>query len=183
MRTTMRWAHSRYGEASTFWPIMDPEQRERGLITASTGNHGQSVANACRIFGVKAVVVVPEGANPLKVRSMRNLGAAGPLPRRKLRPGPGVQRAAGQGRGLPLRSRRQRADAGGGRGHLRPGDSGGVPRSGVHPRAPGWGQRSRRMLHSCQGGQSQALRLLPFSPNRLRRPICRGRTKKSATRP
>ena len=54
---------------------MDPEQRIRGLITASTGNHGQSVANACRIFGAKAVVVVPEGANPLKVRSMRNLGA------------------------------------------------------------------------------------------------------------
>ena len=54
---------------------MDPEQRSRGLITASTGNHGQSVANACRIFGAKAVVVVPEAANPLKVRSMRNLGA------------------------------------------------------------------------------------------------------------
>ena len=54
---------------------MDPEQLSRGLITASTGNHGQSVANACRIFGAKAVVVVPEGANPLKVRSMRNLGA------------------------------------------------------------------------------------------------------------
>ena len=54
---------------------MDPEQRRCGLITASTGNHGQSVANACRIFGAKAVIVVPEGANPLKVRSMRNLGA------------------------------------------------------------------------------------------------------------
>ena len=54
---------------------MDPEQLSRGLITASTGNHGQSVANACRIFGAKAVIVVPEGANPLKVRSMRNLGA------------------------------------------------------------------------------------------------------------
>ena len=58
-----------------FLAHLDPEQRERGLITASTGNHGQSVANACRIFGAKAVVVVPEGANPLKVRSMRNLGA------------------------------------------------------------------------------------------------------------
>ena len=54
---------------------MDPEQLSRGLITASTGNHGQSVANACRIFGAKAVIVVPEGANPLKVRSIRNLGA------------------------------------------------------------------------------------------------------------
>ena len=54
---------------------LDEEQRQQGLITASTGNHGQSVANAGRIFGAKVVVVVPEGANPLKVRAMRNLGA------------------------------------------------------------------------------------------------------------
>ena len=54
---------------------LDEEQLRQGLITASTGNHGQSVANAGRIFGAKVVVVVPEGANPLKVRSMRNLGA------------------------------------------------------------------------------------------------------------
>ena len=54
---------------------LDEEQLRQGLITASTGNHGQSVANAGRIFGAKVVVVVPEGANPLKVRAMRNLGA------------------------------------------------------------------------------------------------------------
>lgn len=54
---------------------LSEEQRRRGLITASTGNHGQSVANACRLFGAKAMIVVPEGANPLKVRSMENLGA------------------------------------------------------------------------------------------------------------
>ncbi len=51
------------------------EQRRQGFITASTGNHGQSVANACRIFGARAIIAVPEGANPLKVESMRNLGA------------------------------------------------------------------------------------------------------------
>ena len=54
---------------------LDEDQLRQGLITASTGNHGQSVANAGRIFGAKVVVVVPEGANPLKVRAMRNLGA------------------------------------------------------------------------------------------------------------
>jgi threonine dehydratase len=54
---------------------LSPQQRRRGVITASTGNHGQSIANAARLFGAKAVVVVPEGANPLKVESMRNLGA------------------------------------------------------------------------------------------------------------
>ena len=51
------------------------EERNRGLITASTGNHGQSVANACRIFGAKAFIVVPEGANSLKVAAIRSMGA------------------------------------------------------------------------------------------------------------
>ena len=54
---------------------LSEEQRRRGLTTASTGNHGQSVANACRLFGAKAVIVVPKNANPLKVKSMENLGA------------------------------------------------------------------------------------------------------------
>ena len=51
------------------------EERNRGLITASTGNHGQSVANACRIFGAKAFIVVPEGANSMKVAAIRSMGA------------------------------------------------------------------------------------------------------------
>lgn len=51
------------------------DERTRGVIAASTGNHGQSVAYAAREFGVRATIVVPERANPLKVESMRNLGA------------------------------------------------------------------------------------------------------------
>src|SRR5438132_71884 len=51
------------------------DARRRGVITASTGNHGQSIAYAARIFGVRAIVCVPEGANPVKVRSIRGLGA------------------------------------------------------------------------------------------------------------
>ncbi|MBI2872385.1 MAG: threonine/serine dehydratase [Chloroflexi bacterium] len=55
---------------------LDPERRRRGVITASTGNHGQSVAYASRLFGAHAVIVAPAvGANPAKVESMRNLGA------------------------------------------------------------------------------------------------------------
>jgi threonine dehydratase len=46
-----------------------------GVLTASTGNHGQSIAYAARLFGVPAAVCVPEGANPIKVASMRGLGA------------------------------------------------------------------------------------------------------------
>src|SRR4029453_13806642 len=48
---------------------------ERGVITASTGNHGQSIAYAARLFGVQATICVPERANPVKVASMRGLGA------------------------------------------------------------------------------------------------------------
>jgi threonine dehydratase len=54
---------------------LDESERARGVISASTGNHGQSVAFAARLFGVGAKVIVPEGANPLKVESMRALGA------------------------------------------------------------------------------------------------------------
>lgn len=51
------------------------EERRRGVIAASTGNHGQSVAYAARLFGVAARIVVPEGANPGKVAAMRGMGA------------------------------------------------------------------------------------------------------------
>jgi threonine dehydratase len=54
---------------------LSPEDRARGVITASTGNHGQSIAFASRAFGVRAIVCVPEGANPVKVASMKGLGA------------------------------------------------------------------------------------------------------------
>ena len=50
-------------------------ERARGFITASTGNHGQSVAFAAGVYGSKATIVVPEGANPIKVSAMRALGA------------------------------------------------------------------------------------------------------------
>jgi threonine dehydratase len=50
-------------------------EREHGVIAASTGNHGQSIAWASRLFGVPAVIGVPEGANPVKVEAMRALGA------------------------------------------------------------------------------------------------------------
>jgi threonine dehydratase len=54
---------------------LSEEERERGVIAASTGNHGQSVAYAARQFGVKAIIVVPEKANPGKVAAMRGMGA------------------------------------------------------------------------------------------------------------
>jgi threonine dehydratase len=54
---------------------LDPESRASGVFAASTGNHGQSVAYAARLFGVPATIFVPHRANPVKVASMRSLGA------------------------------------------------------------------------------------------------------------
>jgi len=51
------------------------QERQAGLFTASTGNHGQSIAFAAQVHGLKATIAVPEGANPGKVAAMRGLGA------------------------------------------------------------------------------------------------------------
>ena len=51
------------------------DERERGVIAASTGNHGQSVAYAARLFGASAIICAPKAANPVKVESMQDLGA------------------------------------------------------------------------------------------------------------
>ena len=51
------------------------EERRRGLIAASTGNHGQSVAYAARLHGVAARICVPVNANPVKLAAMRAQGA------------------------------------------------------------------------------------------------------------
>ena len=53
---------------------LEPRERARGLVTASTGNHGQSIGYAGRLFGARVVVCVPVRANPVKLRAMRALG-------------------------------------------------------------------------------------------------------------
>ena len=47
----------------------------RGVITVSSGNHGQAVALAARSLGLDCTVVMPEGSNPIKVAAVRALGA------------------------------------------------------------------------------------------------------------
>lgn len=54
---------------------LNEEERARGVITYSSGNHGQAVACAAHLLGVKAVVVMPEDAIPVKVRATRRWGA------------------------------------------------------------------------------------------------------------
>jgi threonine dehydratase len=52
-----------------------PAHERRGVITASTGNHGQSIAFACRREGVPCTVLTPVGNNPDKNAAMRAYGA------------------------------------------------------------------------------------------------------------
>jgi threonine dehydratase len=54
---------------------LSEDERRRGVVTASTGNHGQSIAFAAGRFGVRAIVCVPEAANPVKLAAMERLGA------------------------------------------------------------------------------------------------------------
>ncbi len=55
---------------------LSPAERQRGVISASTGNHGQSLAYAGQLFGTPVTIYGPERAsNPAKVAAMRALGA------------------------------------------------------------------------------------------------------------
>jgi threonine dehydratase len=53
---------------------LDPTRRARGVITYSSGNHGQAVAFAAHRLGVRAVIVMPETAPPLKVEGVKRWG-------------------------------------------------------------------------------------------------------------
>ncbi|HET8944326.1 MAG TPA: pyridoxal-phosphate dependent enzyme [Dehalococcoidia bacterium] len=54
---------------------LSEEEKRRGIIGASTGNHGQSLAYGAKLAGARCVIAMPEEGNPLKVESMRALGA------------------------------------------------------------------------------------------------------------
>ncbi|UCG45446.1 MAG: threonine ammonia-lyase [Candidatus Bathyarchaeota archaeon] len=54
---------------------LSPAELERGLVTASSGNHGLAVAYAAKIYGAKTMVVVPENAVKEKVEALESYGA------------------------------------------------------------------------------------------------------------
>lgn len=54
---------------------LSDEEREKGLITASAGNHAQGVAYAAREYGVRAVIVMPTTTPLMKVNRTKDLGA------------------------------------------------------------------------------------------------------------
>ncbi|MDY3909912.1 MAG: threonine ammonia-lyase [Eubacterium sp.] len=54
---------------------LSEEERQKGLITASAGNHAQGVAYAAKLFGVKAVIVMPNTTPLIKVNRTKGYGA------------------------------------------------------------------------------------------------------------
>jgi len=54
---------------------LTPQERGKGLITASSGNHAQAVSLVAKMMGLKAIVVVPENAPKIKVERCRAFGA------------------------------------------------------------------------------------------------------------
>ncbi|MDZ7266020.1 MAG: threonine/serine dehydratase [candidate division KSB1 bacterium] len=58
-----------------FMSRLAEDEKRRGVVTASTGNHGQAIAYAGRLYGVPVTIVVPAAANPVKVEAIRSLGA------------------------------------------------------------------------------------------------------------
>jgi threonine dehydratase len=54
---------------------LSAEQRDRGVVTLSAGNHGQGLAYAAKIAGVRCVVFMPENAVPTKVAAVKEYGA------------------------------------------------------------------------------------------------------------
>lgn len=54
---------------------LSDEERQRGVVAASSGNHGAAVAHGARLLGTRVVVYVPESASPAKIEAIEALGA------------------------------------------------------------------------------------------------------------
>jgi threonine dehydratase len=54
---------------------LTPEERSRGVITYSSGNHAQAVALSAKLFGCRAVIIMPEDAAGVKLAATRGYGA------------------------------------------------------------------------------------------------------------
>jgi threonine dehydratase len=76
--------------------------RPAGVVSATRGNHGQSLAYAARTAGLRAVVVVPEGNNPEKNAAMRAFGAEVVVAGRDFQESCGHAVALAEGQGLRM---------------------------------------------------------------------------------
>src|SRR5437667_12707659 len=55
--------------------LMPEEQKKRGVVCSSAGNHAQGVALAAKIHGIRAVVCMAENATPAKIAATKGYGA------------------------------------------------------------------------------------------------------------
>ncbi|MFI9269372.1 threonine/serine dehydratase [Kitasatospora sp. NPDC052896] len=55
--------------------VLSAEERARGMVAQSSGNHAQAVAYAARLLGIKAVIVMPDTSPAVKVANTRSFGA------------------------------------------------------------------------------------------------------------
>lgn len=61
--------------ASSRMLLMNEDERRRGVVTASSGNHAKAVACVAERMGIRATVVMPENPNPAKLQGIRTYGA------------------------------------------------------------------------------------------------------------
>lgn len=61
--------------ASSRMTLLTEEERGRGVVTASSGNHAKAVAYVAQCLGIDATVIMPENPNPAKLEGIRKLGA------------------------------------------------------------------------------------------------------------
>ncbi|OFW63387.1 MAG: hypothetical protein A2135_01840 [Actinobacteria bacterium RBG_16_67_15] len=74
--TLQRTGSFKYRGATAFLDRLGPEERARGVVAYSSGNHAQAVAAAAEHFGVAATIVMPSDAPEVKVSRTRARGAA-----------------------------------------------------------------------------------------------------------
>jgi threonine dehydratase len=85
----LRWDETTWLKAESLQPVgafkmrgaynlvasLSDEERARGVVTYSSGNHAQAVARAARLLGAQATIVMPEGAPQIKIDGVRRDGA------------------------------------------------------------------------------------------------------------
>jgi threonine dehydratase len=122
------------------------DERSRGVITASTGNHGLATAHAADLIGVAATIVLPETADPAKVDRLRERGVRIELRGAECAEAESWARAEGQRRGALYVPPYNDLDSVGG-GGLIAGAAGFLVESGAGTRATGCLPKSSPVMY------------------------------------
>ena len=130
--------------------LMPEEQKRRGVVCSSAGNHAQGVALAAKIHGIRAVVCMATNATPAKIAATKGYGAEVVLHGNDLGRGEREGEGARAHRGAHLRPSVRRRAAHRGAGHARPRDRAGLAGGRRGRRAD---RRRRADLRRLDGGE------------------------------